>query len=67
MREMNSLRKAYTRVAHLDGGDGVRFSYIALYTEDDGANRHDPNWYRATEKHSGRFRKLFDALRGMLS
>jgi hypothetical protein len=63
----NVPSKTYTRVEHLDGGDGVRFSYIARYTEDDGANRHDPNWYCAAEKRPGFFRKLLDSLKGMLS
>jgi hypothetical protein len=63
----NVPSKTYTRVEHLDGGDGARFHYIARYPVDDGANRHDPNWYRATEKRRGFLRKLVDSLTGMFS
>ena len=62
---MNSERKTYTRVEHINGENGARFHYIARHPVVDEANRNDPNWYRATEKRPGFFHKLLDSLNGM--
>lgn len=64
---MNSERKTYTRVEHINGENGARLHYIARYPVDDGANRNDPNWYRATETRPGFFRKVVNSLKGTFS